>query len=183
MFKVEISRADGERIVKCVISNVHNKITLLKKWANSCADEARANAAAKGGRRYWSELASLIRVKSVSDNTAEISADHVGADIKQYGGVIKPVSKQALTIPIAPEAKGKTAYECNTSAHPLFRLPKTRLLGYAEEDGSFKPLFVLAKKAVQHPDPWFPSDSRVYALLEREALFIRRKESEQWNSR
>ena len=38
--------------------------------------------------------------------------------IKQYGGVIRPNTKQCLTIPIAPEAEGKRAYELERPDRP-----------------------------------------------------------------
>jgi hypothetical protein len=124
-------------------------------------------------------------VRSAGEDTAEVSSNHVGATLKQYGGTIRPVVARALTIPIAPEAEGKRAYELERPDRPLFVPRGTRLLGYGKGRGKkreFRALYVLAARAVQEPDPWFPGDSRVLRLGEIEAIRILRKEQAQWNT-
>lgn len=164
---------------------VRNKSGFVKVWANSAAMEARESARKKGGRRWWRDLARSVQVRSVGPESAEVSSNQVGAVIKQYGGVIRPVRARVLTIPIAPEAKGKRAYEMDRPDRPLFRLAGTRLLGYSTGRGKnqrFKALYVLAPKAVQKPDPWFPDNARVMSLGEREAMSILEKEQRKWTT-
>ncbi len=159
-----------------IVKRLRNRQAFVKNWANAVAMEARATARKKPGRRYWRDLARSIQQRKVSDTTYEISSQHRGATLKQYGGVIRPVRKRFLTIPIASEAKGKTAYELETPSRPLFVLPKTRLLGY-NKGKEFKALFVLAKQVRQKPDPWFPNNQRVQLLARREANYLFRKEN------
>lgn len=180
---VKLQTPDLDPMLAKVVRMLRNRTAFVKNWAQSTAKEARANAQAKGGRRYWYELARSIRVRSVSENAADVSSDHTGAAIKQYGGVIKPKNKNALTIPITKEARGKTAAEFALAGRTLFRLPGTRLLGYSEKNGDFKALFVLSKRSVQRPDPWFPSDDRVRRIGAREALLLYNKEQKLWNTR
>ncbi len=165
-----------------LVSMVRNKSGFVKVWANSAAMEARATARGKGGRRWWRDLARSVQVRSTGSDSAEVSSNQPGAVIKQYGGVIRPVNARSLTIPIAPEAEGKRAYEMERPDRPLFRLAGTRLLGYGTKGGGFKALYVLASKSVQRPDPWFPDDNRVLWLGEREAMEILRKEQQKWNT-
>ena len=180
--QVRMHTPDLDPMLAKVVQALRNRLAFVKNWARSAASEGQSNARAKGGRRYWHDLARSVRVKTVSEDAAEVSADHVGAEIKQYGGVIKPKNKKALTIPIAPQAKGKTAAEFELGGRDLFRLPGTRLLGYADKDG-FTPLFVLATRSVQKPDPWFPSDARLAQLAGREAIYLFNKEQQLWNTR
>lgn len=168
-----------------LVAMVKNKSGFVKLWANAAAQEGRETARAKGGRRWWRDLARSVQVRSAGESVAEVSSRHVGANLKQYGGVVRPVRAKALTIPIAPEAEDKRAYELDRPERPLFRLPKSRLLGYAKGKGkrrSFKALYVLAKSAVQPPDPWFPGENRVIQLGEREAVSILRKERREWST-
>lgn len=168
-----------------LVSMVRNKAGFVKVWANSAAMEARATARGKGGRRWWRDLARSVQVRNTGPESAEVSSSQPGAVIKQYGGVIRPNTKQYLTIPIAPEAEGKRAYELERPDRKLLVLPGTRLLGYNKGKGKnqqFKALYVLAKQSVQRPDPWFPDDARVLWLGEREAMEILRKEQQKWNT-
>lgn len=168
-----------------LVSMVRNKAGFVKVWANSAAMEARENARKKGGRRWWRDLARSVQVRNIGEMQAEVSSNQVGAVIKQYGGVIRPVRARVLTIPIAPEAKGKRAYEMSRPDRPLFRLAGTRLLGYSTGRGKnqrFKALYVLAAQAVQKPDPWFPDTARVMSLGEREAMIVLRKEQQKWTT-
>ncbi len=51
---------------------LRNKAAFLKNWAQTIAIEARNNARAKGGRRWWKELARSLQVRQVSDDLSLI---------------------------------------------------------------------------------------------------------------
>lgn len=189
--RVETPRLDP--LVAALVFQLRNKNAFVKNWANSVAIEARENARKKGGRRYWAELARSIRVRSVTTTEAEISSDHRGAVIKQYGGEIVPVNKKALTVPISPEARGRTAYQIERTGKQLFVVSQRTgdpgtigVLGYARErkngNSDFRPLFVLRKRVVQKPDPWFPNTMRIMALAGREAEILLARERQNWNT-
>lgn len=182
---IKVEMPDLRRNLAKLVGMIRNKSGFVKVWANAAAQEGRETARSKGGRRWWRDLARSVQVRSVSETVAEVSSQQVGASIKQYGGVIRPVRARALTIPIAPEAEGKRAYELDRPNRPLFRLAKSRLLGYSTGKGKaqrFKALYVLAPRSVQKPDPWFPDDGRVMDLGHREAGIMLTKEQSQWNT-
>lgn len=194
MVRIEFQPPDMNPMVRKVMQNLKLRMTFLKNWANSAAMDARGNARAKGGRRYWKDLARSIQVRQVSETAAVVSSSQIGAALKQYGGIVRPVTARALTIPITDEAKGKTAYELERPDRPLFVVSEKTgdpgtigVLGYAKKTrkknvSAFHPLFVLRKYAKMKPDPWFPTKNRIEFLAEREAEFLLRREMKNWNT-
>lgn len=141
---------------------------LLLVWAQAGAKRARTKARAKGGRRFWAELARSVNVRSVSSKRVSVYTSHVAAAQKEFGGEIRPKNAKALTIPITEEARGKRASEFESGGRDLFVLDRDSgdtvgILGYSEGE-SFHPLFVLRTRVVQQPDPWW--------ITEREAAEI-----------
>jgi len=183
--RMDVKTSGLEEATRKLVMQLRNRAAFVKNWANSAAMEGRENARRKPGRRWWRDLARSVQVRGVGQEAAEVSSSQVGANLKQYGGTIVPRRRNSLTIPIAPEARGKRAYELERVDRPLFRLPGTRLLGYSQGKGKqakFKALFVLSKRVVQSPDPWFPDNGRIALLARREASALFSKENKQWHS-
>lgn len=162
MVRIEFQPPDMDPMVRAVMQNLKLRMSFLKNWANSAAIEARGNARVKGGRRYWKDLARSVQVRQVSEIAVSVSSSQTGAGLKQFGGTVRPVHAKALTIPIVPEAKGRTAYE--------FERPD-------------RPLFVLRNYAKMKPEPWFPTENRIAVLAVREARILHDKEQKNWNTR
>ena len=140
MVRIEFHPPDMNPMVRKVMQNLKLRMTFLKNWANSAAMDARGNARAKGGRRYWKDLARSIQVRRLSETAVVVSSSQIGAALKQYGGIVRPVTARALTIPITDEAKGKTAYEFERPDRPLFVVSEKTgdpgtigVLGYAKK--------------------------------------------------
>jgi len=193
MIRIEFHPPNLDPMVRAVAQNEKTRLTFLKNWANAVAMEARNNARQKGGRRYWKDLARSLQVKKVSDSAVEVSSSQIGAGLKQFGGTVRPVKAKALTIPVAPEAKGRTAYEFERPDRKLFVVSgksgdagTVGVLGYAKKTSKgaseFHPLFVLRTRAKMKPDPWFPSDAKIAHLANREAKIIFDKEQGKWNT-
>ena len=144
---------------------------LLKTWGNAVAKAARTNARAKGGRRFWAEIAAATRLRSVSARSVEVFSDHFAARHKHYGGVITARRAKYLTIPVDPLSRGHTAAELSVG-RDLFVVggDGRALLGF-DDGGKFRPLFVLKRSVFQHPDPWWPDDRTVDELGRREAAY------------
>lgn len=195
MVRIEFQPPDMDPMVRAVMQNLKLRMSFLKNWANSAAIEARGNARAKGGRRYWKDLARSVQVRRFSETAVSVSSSQTGAGLKQFGGTVRPVHAKALTIPIVPEAKGRTAYEFERPDRPLFVVsgktgdPGTvGVLGYAKETRekdvtAFHPLFVLRNYAKMKPEPWFPTENRIAELAVREARILHDKEQKNWNTR
>ena len=195
MFTVKLDVPSFSHMDISLIRQVRNKTAFLKNWANASAMKGRENARKKGGRRYWKELARSVQVKSVNPSAVDVGTSFRGAALKQYGGEIRPDKVRALTVPVAEEAKGKTAYDFERSGKKLFVLPvksgtpgTTGVLGYNKStrkkgETFFRGLFVLRTKVFQNPDPWFPSDMEIQKIARTEAQILLNREQKQWNSR
>jgi len=154
--------------------------TPMLRWGQATAKKARETARAKPGRRFWSDLARSVQVRAVGSETVSVHTDHVAAAQKQYGGAIVPrPGKKALTIPIAPEAKGKRAAEFEMGGRDLFVINRRDagdtigVLGYSDGPDSFHALFVLRRRVVQDADPWWPTQAETLAFGRAEfARFI-----------
>ena len=144
-------------------------------WGRAVAVQAQRNALAKGGRRFWRDLARSVNVRALNADGVEVASDHVAAAQKQYGGPIEAPGKgpgshgaQFLTIPIpGSAAEGRMAGEFDH----LFVLGKkddakgrggvlARNVG-----GEVERLFILTKRTKpQRPDPWFPSEEKTLEI-------------------
>lgn len=145
----------------------------LLGWGRAVAVQAQRNALAKGGRRFWRELARSVNVRALSSAGVEVASDHVAAAQKQYGGAIEAPGKgpgshgaRALTIPIpGSEAEGKTVADFVLGSPKLFVLGKkdgerAGVLGFSE-GGVFHALFILRKRTKRiAAEPWFPDDAK-----------------------
>lgn len=176
MLHVKIDSTEAERGIANLASRLRRPVALLKSWGNRLAQTARGNARAKGGRRFWREIADRTRMSSVSESAVIVSCDHVAAAQKQFGGDIRPKNRRALTIPIADEARGKTAGEFAAGGRSLFVLESDKadtigVLGYNEAGGEFHPLFVLRSRVSQRPEPFWPEAQEIGRIGLAEATF------------
>jgi hypothetical protein len=90
-----------------------NMARFLMQWGARVRRQSILNARAKGGRRFWKDIARAINLEP-SAGVITVVCRHVAAAQKQFGGVIEAKGKAAggadyLTIPIADEAEGQTA--------------------------------------------------------------------------
>ena len=195
MIRIEFQPPEMSPMIRAVARNEKLRAAFLKDWANAAAMEARGNARAKGGRRYWKDLARSLQVRRISDTAVTVSSSQAGAGLKQFGGTVRPVMAKALTIPITAEAKGKTAYEFERPDRPLFVISERSgdpgtvgVLGYARKTRkagvtAFHPLFVLRRYARMKPEPWFPPARRIEYLADREAESLFKREQRNWTTK
>ena len=184
--RIQVFAASADGAIRAVLERVRGGMAHALTWANAVAIRARGNARAKGGRRWWGDLARSLQVREASPTEAEVSTPHVGAAQKQYGGRIVPVRAKALTIPIDPVARGRRAYELNSADRPLFRPKGTDILAWSVRTGrgkgrkaTLRPLFALRKSVFQRPDPWFPPDDEIARMGLDEARRLAEKEIRQ----
>lgn len=142
-----------------------------------CIGQAVKNAAvaaarAKGGRRFWQDVANSVASRQVGD-TVIVGATHVAARFKQFGGLISApgrgpgsLHRKALAIPLdaARKHRGWNARDFETHGWELFKLPKgggDRSVLMGRDTNKRKPvvvpLFALRRAVTQKPDPWFPA--------------------------
>ncbi len=153
----------------------------LLNWAVRVRQEAIRRCLAKGGRRFWRDVARSIAVETDS-NSMTVAANHRAAAQKQFGGVIEAKGRaaggaDALTIPLpGTEAEGTTAARFTAAGVQLFALPgpdgEPSVLGYSD-DGDFRPLFALVRRTKpQRPDPFMPEEPDVAQYGIEEAIHI-----------
>lgn len=180
---VSINTREVKHLLKGVDQCAREPFRYLLPWGNAVAKEGRETARAKGGRRFWREIAAATRVGTVAPDTVSVANYHVAGAQKQYGGPIVAKNAKALTIPIAPEAEGKRASEFEGGGRNLFVIPSKSgdpdsrgVLGYSTPDGTFHGLFALRTRTrPQAPDPWFPSPARIGQIGLAEARRILQK--------
>ena len=148
----------------------------VMRWGAMVRKEAIQNALAKGGKRFWRDIARSINLMP-DGQAAVVGSTHVAAAQKQFGGKIEAPGKgpgatgaKVLTIPIKGSgAEGRRASDFALAGKELFVAKGTHVLGYSD-DGEFHGLFVLVKRTKpQRPEPFFPADGRVLEIAEAEA--------------
>lgn len=171
MINVRIDGAAVSEEFDALVVKLRNKAPLFKTWAQATAKLAKRNARAhsKGGR-FWLAIADSVKIDSVDDSGASLTCHHFAGKHKHEGGTIRPKNKKCLTIPVSPEAVGKTAAEFALGGTPLFKPKGMDVIGYSV-DGVFKSMFALRTSAVQDPEPWWPSPSDVSDIGLEEAQF------------
>lgn len=100
--------------------------------------------------QWWRQVEGGWQVKSSTTTGVTMSNKTVGLAHKITGGTITPKRRKFLTIPLIPQAHGKTAKEFSRKVSPLFIVKGT--LAMRGEDGQVIPVFAL-KKSVTHK-PW-----------------------------
>ena len=136
-----------------------------------------------GGRRtnFWNQIASSVQSPVLVGATGvRVDVTHPAYGFKLRGGRITPKRAKALTIPVHPEAYGRTVgtFERETGIE-LFRPYATGgvasdLLMGANDDGSLTVYFVLRPFVDQAPDPLaFPPDFTASILDEARKFQVR----------
>lgn len=132
-----------------------------------------------GGKRtnFWLQVARSVQNPEVESDSIRISINDPRIEQKIYGGVIRPKRAKALTIPVAPEAYGRTA---STLEHELgiklFMMPghfgHGLLAGVVSKGrgknaaSSVKVFYVLKGSVRQKPDPEaLPDHNKVIVKL------------------
>jgi len=170
-----------KREIGATLRRIGDLRPFLLVWGQRTAKQARQNARAKGGRRFWFDVARAVQVRTVTADTVSVHTRHVAAAQKQFGGEIrpKPGGARALTIPITEEARGKRASEFELGGRDLFVINRSEgdtagILGYSDGD-AFHALFVLRRRVHQRPDPWWPTDWQVWRFgLDEAKRYIQR---------
>ena len=143
------------------------RTAFLTRWGGSIRNKARENCMKRGSSAFWRGIRDSVNVQSVGLDAVEVGSSHVAAAQKQFGGPIRARGKaaggaDALTIPIAPEAKGQSVAKFEAAGKRIFAIK--RVLGYSEESGEFHPLFVLCKQTrPQKAEPWWPENDFIEA--------------------
>lgn len=159
----------------------------MLRWGAATRLEAQRNATAKGGRRFWRQVARSVRVVSAGPTSVSVNAYHVAAAQKQFGGKISAPgrgegSKQAdaLAVPFpGSRAEGRTPSEFGDldmiprqGKPPLLIAKRGRAVKGTRftEVTHYELLFVLVKSVDQRKDPWWPKTSDVMRRGERLAM-------------
>ena len=152
-------------MLRHLIASLKNKGAFFKVWGHKTSLMAKTSARAHShGGKFWPSIANLTKVTSANDSGAVVQCLHFAGAQKEYGGTITAKNAKFLTIPIAPEAKGKRAGEFENTfvmGGIIFQSAGGRR-GSASEERP-KALFVLKKSVDQKAEPWWPRPEPVLA--------------------
>ena len=102
--------------------------------------------------RWWEGTARGWSLSQPNNNKVTFSNSTTGFAHKVTGGVIRAKRKRSLTIPIVPEAHGKTAKEYSNRVSPLFRVKGVLAEADPNAPNGIRAIYAL-KKSVTHK-PW-----------------------------
>jgi hypothetical protein len=166
MFSVQINAKEFTDLVDRVKAAGGSTRTILARWGQAVSIKARGNARAKGGKKFWRQIADSVRLKTLSSESVEVGVWHVAAGHKQTGGPIVAKNVKNLTIPIPGSgAEGKRASEFEQGGRDLFVPKGTHVLGYSDGNDQFHALYILTPRTKpQRPDPFFPDGPAISAI-------------------
>ncbi len=132
-----------------------------------------------GGARtnFWSRVAESVHAPRTSGTRIVIPINHPAIAQKVFGGTIRARKARNLSIPVAPEAHGKSPRVFDGLTFAMTRAG-VGLLGTREAGGVFHALYVLKRSVSQRPDPEaLPKASEVAAAITRAAEIRLRRRS------
>lgn len=172
------SSSPGIAVLKALGAREHVR-KLLLVCGQAVENAAVLSARAKGGRRFWADVASSVSHQPTLDGGIVVGASHRVAGFKQTGGRISApgmgpgsLGRKALTIPlgIAREKRWDTD-QAEASGYSLFRNKDIlfgRKAGKAKKASAKAiPLFLLRKSVFQKPDPWFPEGESLQRAIDK----------------
>ncbi|MBN8245886.1 MAG: hypothetical protein J0L84_00420 [Verrucomicrobia bacterium] len=136
-----------------------------------------------GGKRtnFWRQVADSVQAPRLEngDQAVVISINHPAIAQKVMGGVIKPKRVKFLTIPVSPEAHGRTArtFEHETGLKLVFlKVGDRNAVLATHRGGGMQIEYVLTASVKQAPDPTAVPDPDVVAgkLLVRAEGYVAR---------
>lgn len=158
-----ITNALASARLRVLMLRLSDTLPLFRSWSETVVKQARNNAAAKGGKKLWGQIADFTKVTACSQRGATIEClSYIGVH-KEFGGPIQAKNKAALTIPIHRMAYGQKASELEMSGIKLFRPGspgmKKNLLVTTDGDGNLIPVFALCRRTrPQRADKWWPEN-------------------------
>jgi len=146
----------------------------LTQFGAKTSRQAKLNARAKGGRRFWKEMSRSINLVDVDSRSATVEATHVAAAQKEFGGRITAKGRAAggadfLAFGISgTEAEGRSTYDfLGRDLVPLGLDDGSGVLAEVDENENIYPLFVLTRSVDQKADPFMPDEKAVRRIGER----------------
>lgn len=153
----------------------------LSKIGASVSETAKQSARAKGGRRFWADVAKSVSYQMAGADAVQVGATHVAAAQKQFGGVISAPGRgegatgaKWLTIPVGVARERRLSARKASETYSLFlvksKAGKRLLFGTkkaAKRNKVSELLFVLKKSVTQKADPWFPEGATLQSAISR----------------
>lgn len=154
---------DGIVLFQGLVKRASDIAPVMKVWGKMTERETKRSAKAKGGKRFWREVADAVHLEAITSTGFIVNISHVAARQKEFGGIIRPVKAKALAFAV-PKARAEVngmrpGEYAQRMGKALFRPKGTRILAVSDPAASrgFRPIFVLSSKAEQDPDPFLPT--------------------------
>ena len=148
--------------LEALADRIEDNERFYRQWLDRMKGKIRRDVTAKHGQsQFWRKRVAGSVATSLSGGRASLFTSNPEAIHKQFGGPIVARRVKMLTIPIAPEAQGKTAGQLSGGNRQLFKVEVSgnrALLGYRDADDTFRALFLLVPRVNQRAEPWWPTE-------------------------
>lgn len=151
----------GGRAVGSFLKKYHRIYGRAGKWEDPSLP---THGRGRKRTRFASDIVKRWGEPEVSSRAVEITNHDPRLHLKVYGGSVRPAAGGALTIPMRPDAHGRTVAEWK-SIYPERRLfvPRgSNVLAFSNAAGELQVAYALFKRA--HHRPWpdaLPDDRRI----------------------
>lgn len=165
MITIQYDDHDLKGRLASLASRIANPRALLVAVGREGANQLKAHFRLKnqtpnklGGPRqnFWNQVQRSVQAPVTNESEAVISITHPAFAQKVFGGAIRAKRKKYLTIPVTPEAYGKTAATFEAETHlKLVFLKSSRggVLVTMKPDKTFRVEYVLKEEVRQEADP------------------------------
>jgi hypothetical protein len=195
MIALRPQSADFEKRFRGIIAQAKNPRAILANAGREAGNQLKthfrlkdrtgANTLAPDRRSHlWNKIAQSVQAPVVSGNAALVNINHPIIAQKVFGGPIIAKRVKALTIPVSPEAYGRSAstFEQETGLQ-LFVLKKKDAAGgrggvlAAAEGQGIKVHYILTPRVNQKADPTAlpPEPNFSESILRRAAAVLQRQ--------
>lgn len=161
--------AAGMRRIEEIAAYLVRPVALFKDCGRQLANDLREHFRRRnnddpnklGGPRtfFWSDVRNAVQNPELDAGGISVTIAHLAFAQKLFGGPIVAKNVAALTIPLVPEAHGRTVktYEEETG-NRLFRIKSTKHpalanLLFALIDDKPVSIYALVQRVIQKPDP------------------------------
>jgi len=168
MIALDIQSTHAREHLQEVLRQAKRPRAIMAAAARACAnrlkkhfrERERANPNKLGGRRthFWLQVMRSVQAPVIIGDglEARISINHPAFAQKVFGGTIRAKRVKLLTIPVSPEAYGRTAstFEHETGLKLIFMKQRDNIFLAARAEGQgFTIHYLLTPKVDQQADP------------------------------
>jgi hypothetical protein len=145
--------AEQARNPRAIFAAAGRAVTNLFRKHLRELDRSRPNKLGGSRSHFWLALSRSVNLSEISDRGVTVSISDPRAKHKHTGGTIRAKRAGFLTIPIHPDAHGRSTRVLATELGIKLFAWGGRLMGQAGGDQGLTAYYVLKRSVYQSPDP------------------------------